>query len=624
VLHPELYAGKGQSVTRVPQIQLHNLSFAYPNADLPVLREMCLEIHSGELILVVGPSGSGKSTLLRTLNGLVPHFSGGRIAGRVQVDGHDPVAEGPHRMSTVVGLVQQDPEAQFVVDTVEDELAFGMENQGLAPGLMRQRIEQVLDQLGIAHLRHRRISTLSAGEKQRVAIGSVLTLQPRVLVLDEPTSQLDPQAAEEVLNTLRQLNSDLGLTIILSEHRLERVVQYAHRIVYIPALGEAPLVGRPQEVLLQVPFAPPLVQLAKALGWRPVPLTIEEARPFAAHMGLRQAQASPSRSTLMARRVAPPLPLGFAQSKDQGVPLATGGDKRQVGLGGASGRHSIPHSVGGATGKGVGSPAPATGPTHMDVRKVWYSYSGVDALRGISLRAQGGELIALMGRNGSGKTTLLKHMVGLLRPRQGHVIAHGLDTREATVEALIRQVGYVPQDPSSLLFADTVRQELEFTRRAHALSPGDTDHWLETLGLAGVGERYPRDLSVGERQRVALAAILVAEPMTLLLDEPTRGLDPLEKEALGQFLQAQTAQGRAVIIATHDVELAAECADRVIIINDGQVVADGPAREVMSQSLTFASQVNKLFGDPRLLTVQDVLEARADPAKNAGWGIDES
>jgi energy-coupling factor transport system ATP-binding protein len=534
-------------VTRIPQIQLRNLSFAYPNADRPVLREMCLEIHGGELILVVGPSGSGKSTLLRILNGLVPHFSGGRIAGRVQVDGHDPIAEGPHRMSTVVGLVQQDPEAQFVVDTVEDELAFGMENQGISPVLMRMRIEQVLDQLGIAHLRQRRISTLSAGEKQRVAIGSVLTLQPRVLVLDEPTSQLDPQAAEEVLNTLRQLNGDLGLTIILSEHRLERVVQYADRVVYIPALGEDPLVGRPQEVLLQVPFAPPLVQLAKALGWRPVPLTIEEARPFAAQVNLQALGAT-----------TPTIPVEL-------------------------------------------------GSTHMDVQEVWYNYNGMDALRGISLQAKGGELIALMGRNGSGKTTLLKHMVGLLHPRQGHVFAHGLDTRRATVEALIQRVGYVPQDPNSLLFADTVRQELEFTRHAHALSPGDADAWLAALGLTGLGERYPRDLSVGERQRVALAAILVAEPMTLLLDEPTRGLDPLEKGALAQFLQAQAAQGRAVIMATHDVELVAECAHRVIVISDGQVVADGPAREVMSQSSTFASQVNKLFGDPSLLTVQDVL-----------------
>jgi energy-coupling factor transporter ATP-binding protein EcfA2 len=562
-------------VTFTPHIQLQNLTFSYPDAGRPVLRDLCLQIQRGEFVVVIGPSGSGKSTLLRTLNGLVPHFSGGRIAGRVGVDGHDPVAEGPHSMSTVVGFVQQDPEAQFVVDTVEDELAFGMENQGMAPELMSQRIEQVLDQLGINHLRQRRIHTLSAGEKQRVAIGSVLTLQPKVVVLDEPTSQLDPQAAEEVLQILRRLNADLGLTIVLSEHRLERVVQYAHRLVYIPALGEDLIVGKPRDVLLRVPFAPPLVQLAKALNWRPVPLTIEEARPFAARMSVRQAPAPPWRSasvTRDARRVAATDP------------------NRKMHIGSA--------------------PAPyVAGPVHIVVQQVAYSYDGADALRGISLQVSAGELIALMGHNGSGKTTLLRHMVGLLHPRQGHVIAHGLDTRETPVDRLIQHVGYVPQDPSSLLFADTVRQELEFTLRAHALSTGDTEHWLATLDLAGLDERYPRDLSVGERQRVALAAILVAEPMTLLLDEPTRGLDPLEKRALARFLQAQAGQGRAVVMATHDVELAAGCAHRVIIIDDGRVVADGSAHEVLSQSSAFASQVNKLFHDPRLLTVEDVLEA---------------
>jgi len=539
-------------------IELQRVTFRYPNREVEALLDLNLSIADGEFVLVVGPSGSGKSTLLRTLNGLVPHFSGGRIGGRVRVARHDPIAEGPHAMSSVVGFVQQDPEAQFVVDTVEDELAFVMENQGLPQTLMRKRVEEVLDQLAIAPLRQRRISSLSAGQKQRVAIGSVLTLQPRVLVLDEPTSQLDPQSAEEVLTSLRQLNQDLGLTIVLSEHRLERVVQYADRMVYLPAPGEAPWIGTPEEVLRRMPFAPPVVKLAQALDWRPMPLTVKDARRFAAQLELHpnpsaipDCEASPERS--------------------------------------AGGRDA---------------------PVCVAVQDVWYDYGGTQALVGLKLESRRGELVALMGRNGSGKTTLLKHLVGLLQPKRGHVVIDGLDTRETTVEALIQHVGYVPQDPSALLFADTVRQELQFTCRAHGLPAPDTERWLADLGLGGLGERYPRELSVGQRQRVALAAILVAEPTLLLLDEPTRGLDPDEKQLLADLLRAQTRQGRTVIMATHDVELAAECAQRVVILGEGQVVVDGPAREVMSQSLVFASQVNKLFRDPRLLTVQDVLEAR--------------
>ncbi len=535
-----------------PLIELQNVTFRYPHSNRPVLNQVSLTIREGDFVLLIGPSGSGKSTLLRTLNGLVPHFSGGRISGRITVAGHDPVVEGPHRMSPIVGLVQQDPEAQFVVDTVEDELAFGMENQGLPQTVMRKRVEEVLDQLGIAHLRQRRISSLSAGEKQRVAIGSVLTLQPKVLVLDEPTSQLDPQAAEEVLITLRHLNEDLGLTIVLSEHRLERVVQYADQIVYLPALGSQPILGKAEEVLPQVPFAPPLVQLAKAFGWHPMPLTIKEARLFISQMDLQHVLQHE------------------AQQPDR-----------------LPGSHAV----------------------YIEAHDVWFNYNDVEALRGLSLRVGEGELIALMGRNGSGKTTLLKHLVGLLHPRRGYVLVHGQDTRKTPMETLTRYVGYVPQDPNTLLFADTVGQELEFTRRAHALSLTGVQPWLEMLRLIPLADLYPRELSVGQRQRVAIAAILVAEPPVLLLDEPTRGLDPIEKQALADSLREQVEQGCTVIVATHDVELAAACAHRVIILSEGQVAVDGPTREVMSQSLVFASQVNKLFRDPHLLTVQDVLEA---------------
>jgi len=540
-------------------IEFDRVTYRYPGAQAPVLQELSLIVEEGEFLLVIGPSGSGKSTLLRCLNGLVPHFYGGTINGRVRVAGRDPVALGPRGMADAVGFVFQDPEAQFIVDKVEDEIAFALENAAIDPLLMRKRVEEVLDQLSIAHLRLRSVNTLSGGERQRVAIAAVMTLQPRVLVLDEPTSQLDPQAAEEVLDALVKLNHDLGLTVVLSEHRLERVIQHIDRVLYLP--GEGPgrpaIAGDPRTVLGQVSLTPPVVTLAKALGWSPLPLTIKEARQF-----VKQHEAN--RQVMVAK-------------------------------------------VPGTTEEGV------RGPSAISVEALTFSYDGHRALSDVSFEVGQGEFVALMGRNGAGKTTLLMHLVGLLKPNQGRVRISGahssaaLDTRQAPIDEIIRVVGYVPQNPNALLFSDTVHEEIAFTRRNHSLPPVNDTALLEHLGLAAHADRYPRDLSVGERQRVAVAAILAAEPQILLLDEPTRGLDYRQKEALVAFLEAEKARGRTIVMSTHDVELAARCADRVILLGDGQVIVDGPARQVMSESLVFSSQINKLFRDPALLTVEDVL-----------------
>jgi len=536
-------------------IKFYDLSYYYPDSSKPVLDHISLDISEGEFVLVIGPSGSGKSTLLRCLNGLVPHFTGGRLAGRVQVAGRDPADLGPRGMSDLVGFVLQDPEAQFVADVVEDELAFGMENLGLAPPIMRKRIEEVLDQLDIAGLRHRRVSSLSGGERQRVAIAAVLTLQPRVLVLDEPTSQLDPQAAEEVLTVLHQLNHDLGLTVILSEHRLERVLQFTDRVIYLRGNGVPPVIGSPRRVIAHSDLAPPLVRLGRELGWDPLPLTLKEARRF----------VSPACPT-------PPQP-----------PPMRGG------RGGGGRQHSIPTS-------------PAC---RLD--DVWFAYNGHPVLNGVQLEINQGEVIALMGRNGSGKTTLLKHIVGLLGPCRGRVEVLGRDLRGLEVAEIIQHVGYVPQNPNSLLFAETVCDEVAFTRRNHGLPTEAPVDLLAQFGLSALKNAYPRDLSVGERQRVALAAILAAEPEILLLDEPTRGLDYLQKQALTAFLRAQQAAGRTIVLATHDVELVATCADRVVLMGDGEIVVDGPTRQVMTESMVFTSQVNKLYREPGFLTVEDVI-----------------
>ncbi|MHB9032617.1 MAG: ABC transporter ATP-binding protein [Anaerolineae bacterium] len=526
-------------------IHLEHVSYYYPETTSPVLDNVSLDIADGEFVLLVGPSGSGKSTLLRCLNGLVPHFYGGRLSGEVRVAGLDPTHQEPRRMSSLVGFVFQDPETQFVVDTVESELVFAMENANLPQTLMRKRVEEVLDQLNIAHLRQRRISTLSGGEKQRVAIAAILTLQPRIIVLDEPTSQLDPQAAEEVLTILQKLNADLGLTIILSEHRLERVVQYVDRMLFMPGAGQAIISGMPQEVLLHLPQVPPLIELGRRLRWQPLPLTIKEARKYAS--GLVSTQPAPA------------------------------------------------------------VPAASQGVVSIAIDNLWYAYNGHSALKGVNLHIYQGEILALMGRNGSGKSTLLKQLVGLLQPQRGQVLVAGLDTRTTGMDDLIKHVGYVPQNPNSLLFAETVADEVSFTRRNHQLTDDDDTALLARLQLETFQDRYPRDLSVGERQRVALAAILAAEPQIILLDEPTRGLDYIQKELLCTFLQEERKAGHTVILATHDVELAAASADRVVILGDGEVVVDGPTREVMTHSMVFSSQINKLLHDDRYLTVRDVL-----------------
>lgn len=547
-------------------IRLSRVTYAYPNSPAPVLDDVSLEIAPGELLVVAGPSGSGKSTFLRLLNGLVPHFYGGTFSGRVEVAGRDPVAEGTGAMSAVVGLVFQSPEAQCVAPTVEEEVAFALENHGLDEAAMRERVDTVLGELGIAHLRARRLETLSGGERQRTAIAAVLALRPRVLVLDEPTSQIDPAGAEEVVQALVRLNRGLGLTVIVCEHRLERVLAHADRLLYIPGAGRPVRLGAPRAVLAEMAGVPPVVALGRIQGWEPLPVTVEEAAAILERTGTGRVEPG----------IRVPEPYGPA-------PLSP------------------------ALAPPPAAPQPAARAIH--VADLSFSYDSRPALQDVDLEVHDGEIVALMGANGAGKTTLLKLIAGLLRPTAGTVEVAGLDTRRARPDQIIAPIGYVPQNPDMLLFADTVRGELEFTLRARGRPAGEYGDLPHLLGLEPHLGRYPRDLSVGERQRVALAAVLVASPRILLLDEPTRGLDYAQKDALEAFLRAQCAAGRAIVLATHDVELAARCADRIVLLEQGRVAADGPAGEIMVRFPAFASQLCRLYGSPRLLVVENVVGA---------------
>ena len=558
-------------------IYLNHLTYTYPGSPRPVLADVTLDIAEGEFVLLAGPSGAGKSTLLRCLNGLVPHFTGGTLSGSVTVAGHDPVAEGPQVLSRVVGFIFQDPEAQFVVDRVEDEVAFALENAAIPPAEMRARVEQALDLVDLLPLRGRPLETLSGGEKQRVAIAAALALRPRLLVLDEPTSQLDPQSAEEVLTALVHLNRDLGLTMVLAEHRLERILSHVHRLIYLPTpqieggMGEV-LSGPPRQVLHQMDLTPPLVTLGKALGWEPLPLTVEEARRFA------KSQAPTS-------NLQPPISNLLPQSAIRIPP------SRKLGAFGKVPQSAIPNPL-------------------LVVRTLCFSYDGTPALRGVTLTVGEGELVVLMGRNGSGKTTLLKCIVGLLRPQQGEIRLAGEPLAGRETANVCQDVGYLPQEPDALLFADTVADELQVTLRNHGLGdhpPLAPAALLDRLGLSDLAGSYPRDLSVGQRQRVALGAVTVTRPRLLLLDEPTRGMDYAAKRDLVRLLREWQAEGAGILLVTHDVEWAAQAADRVVMLRQGQVVADGSPSDVLAGSPLFAPQIARLFPGTGWLTVEDVV-----------------
>ena len=533
-------------------IEFRDVSFAYDDRG-PVLAGADFVLDEGELALVVGPTGSGKSTLLRCVNGLVPHFSGGTLHGRVVVDGRDTRTHRPRDLADVVGFVLQDPLSSFVTDTVEEELAYGMEALGVDATAMRRLVEETLDLLGLAEVRNRPLTSLSGGQQQRVAIGAVLASGPRILVLDEPTSALDPVAAEDVLASLHRLVHDLGLTVVVAEHRLERVIHHADRILLIEdGRVSAPL--DPAAAMVTSPIYPPVIALGRHLGWSPLPLSVRDARRRAADL-----------------------------------------------------RATLPAAAQEATAQ------TATGEVVCAVDGLVVRRGGTPVLRGLDLQVAQGDVVAVMGRNGAGKSTLLASLVGQLTPTTGAVRlgvpGDRLDPAPARPAEIVTRAGMVPQDPSTILYADSVADECASADRDFALPPGTTRAVLDRIAPGVDDDRHPRELSEGQRLSLALALILASEPRLVLLDEPTRGLDYQAKQRLVTVLRELAGQGHGIVLATHDVELAAEVATRVVVIADGEIVADGPAPTVLAASPAFAPQVAKILHPLHLLTVDDVVAA---------------
>jgi energy-coupling factor transport system ATP-binding protein len=537
-----------------PALAVEALTYGYPRAGAPALREVSLEVAPGEFVLLAGRSASGKSTLLKAACGLVPHFHGGEIEGEVRVADLDAIATGPGELAAAVGYLAQDPETQVVSTTVAAEIELPLEMRGDAPAARARAVEEVALALAIPHLLGRAVDTLSGGELQRVALAAALVTRPRLILLDEPTSQLDPVAGDELIWLLRRLNEEWGVAVLMAEHRLERCLAAADRAVAMSD-GAVAFDGAPADFLAWSHHADPALttpaaRLFSLAGIEPLPVGVRQARQLLEVRGRPEVGTPSERLVLLGRgnlgRQKAPHP---SKLSEEGVPT---------------------------------SPA-------LEAKNLWVELDRGeevrDVLRGIDLKVVGGERIALMGRNGAGKSTLLRAAAGLHQPVAGKL--------------QVGSVALLTQNPSDYLVRERVGDEL----------PGDAGLGaLRVVGLEHAVDADPRDLSGGERQRLALAIALVGRmegeqlPGLVALDEPTRGMDRARKDELVELIDRLAERGAAVVVATHDVEFAAAFAERVVLLGDGVAIADGPMAEVLSGGWYFATEVARVLDLPGVVT----------------------
>jgi energy-coupling factor transport system ATP-binding protein len=527
----------------VTLLELDQVSYWYPGATEPALDQVSLRVKPGELVVVAGASGSGKSTLLRVVSGLVPHFQGGRFAGQAVVAGRDTRRHGPGELADAVGTLFQDPETQIVMGTPRAEVALPLENLGWSSAAVARGVEETALALGISLLLGRTTSELSGGELQRVALAAALAAQPSLLVLDEPTSQLDPVSGDELIATLRRLNQDRDTAILLAEHRLERCISVADRVLALDG-GRIVCDASPEEflawALAHAPdLATPGASLLARVALRPV-AGVKAARAALRRQGMAPPPAESGRQTSHPRR-----------------------------------RRTTPA---------------------LALERVWHEVrQGPVILRDVSLHVAPGERVALMGANGAGKSTLLRHAAGLMSPTRGRVQRAG-------------RVALLLQNPTDYLVHESVAEEAS----PDALRAAGLDPKL-------FADRHPREISVGEKQRLALAIVLGDDgadpPAVLCLDEPTRGLDRGLKAHLARLLGGLRP---AVIVATHDPEFVAAFADRVVLLGEGRVVADGPTADLLATGSYFATETARILGGAGgALTPEQgaaVLGASAPPA----------
>ncbi|MBU7015054.1 MAG: ATP-binding cassette domain-containing protein [Theionarchaea archaeon] len=526
-------------------ISVEDLSFQYSTGESPVLSKVTLVVPQGGYLALVGPSGSGKSTLCFTMNGIIPHSITGILSGNVVVDRLNTREHHVHELAEKVGIVLQNPESQLFAMSVEEELAFGPENLGLPREEILARIEDVLTIIGIAD-RGRFPFSLSGGEKQKLAIASILTMNPSHLVLDEPTSQLDPRGRKSVYDVLDKLHAG-GMSIILIEHNTEHIAERAQQVLVIKD-GSVVASGSPRDVFSQV-------ETMKALGIQ-VP-GVAEVTYELHRRGIIQRIAVTLEDAVSLLENLRPKEFTSQSLKTEST----------------------------LTRVGSSSPSSRTEPA-VEVKNLSFQYGDVPVLNNVSLTIGHGEIVAIIGQNGSGKTTLVKHFNGLLRPKEGDIFIFGESVKDKSVAQLARKVGYVFQNPDHQIFADSVFEEVEFGLKNLSVPLEERAERvaavLKQTDLFRYKDTHPTSLSGGEKQRLVIASVLVMNPQILVLDEPTTGLDLKSSRSIIDLVRALHQQHRTVILVTHDMNLVAEMAHRILILKDGTLAAEGSPHQIFS------------------------------------------
>ncbi len=544
-------------------LRFEGVSYFYPGLDSPALDGLNLTVQAGESVLVAGASGSGKSTFCKTCIGLIPHFHHGRLSGKVFVDGLNTLDYPVHELFRHAGLVFQNPDAQLFNQTVEAELVYGLESLGMSPSEIEQRLAWAVKLTELDSLMARAPHTLSGGEKQRVALGAILTLRPRLLLLDEPFTHRDPEATEVLRRILRSMKSE-GITLIVVEHRLHEILQDVDRIIILHQ-GRCAQDGIPEQILAEDLSAyalnlPPLIKLFRDFGITKPILSLHEA--------IRE---------LIGRNLIGPFYQHLIHTPTSPSSLQT--------------EWSEPV---------------------LEVENLWSQMNGHPILKGIHLTIRKGECVALLGRNGAGKTTLIKHLNGLLKPERGLVRVFGIDTRKKPVSALSRKVSLVWQNPNDQIFCSTIREEV--LTGPKVLKTVD-ENWVGELfhrfGLLPLLDRSPFALSEGQKKRVTFAAALSVKPDLVVLDEPTAGQDEPSRNQLISILSQLRAEGQTILFVTHDLEFAAEHASRWIVLADGEIQADGSPDEVMAQSAIM--EKSGLLPTQRFRLIQAINSLREAP-----------